>query len=83
MAQTLEQLRAAIEAIGVAVDADVAQDTKVVEAINALIAKIEASGNTDFTQEVAALASISAKLSSDNDAVQAAIDKAIPPTPAS
>ena len=79
MASTQQDLKDAITAIAAAVDKDVAQDEKVVEAINALIAKIEASGNTDFTEEVAALAAASTKLGSDNDAVQAAIDKAVPP----
>lgn len=82
MAQTLADLQAAITAIGEAVAADVAQDVKVVEAINALIAKIESLGNTDLTEEVQALAAIANQLSSDNAAVQEAIDKAVPPTPA-
>ena len=50
-----------------------------VEAINALIAKIEALGNPDLTAEVAALAAIAAQLTSDNAAVQTAIDAAVPP----
>jgi predicted transcriptional regulator len=83
MAQTLADLQAAITAIGEAVAADVAQDLKVVEAINALIAKIEALGNPDLTAEVQALATIASQLTSDNAAVQEAIDKAVPPvTPA-
>lgn len=77
MAATLVELQAAITAIGQAVEADVAQDLKVVEAINALIAKIEAIGNPDLTAEVQALADIAAKLSSDNVAVQTAIDAAL------
>lgn len=81
MSQTLADLQAAIEQISTAVDADVAQDVKVLEAIEALIKKIEESGNTDFTAEVTALSKIAEKLSSDNDAVQAAIDKALPPPP--
>lgn len=82
MAQTLADLQAAITAIGVAVDADVEQDLKVVAAINALIAKIETIGNPDLTAEVSGLATIAAKLAGDNAAVQAAIDAAVPPTPA-
>ena len=78
MTQTLQDLQQAIAAIGVAVEADVAQDIKVVEAINALIKKIDESGNTDFTAEVQALSALSEKLSSDNAAVQEAIDKASP-----
>lgn len=79
MAQSLVDLQAAITAIGEAVAADVAQDLKVVEAINALIAKIETLGNPDLTAEVAALAAIAAQLTSDNAAVQTAIDAAVPP----
>ena len=79
MAQTLADLQAAITAIGEAVAADVAQDQKVVEAINALLAKIAELGNTDLTAEVEALAAIAANLTGDNAAVQAAIDAAVPP----
>lgn len=75
MAQTLQDLKDAITAISAAVDADVAQTALVVTAVNALIAKIEASGTTDFAEEVAALAAATSKLSSDNTAVQEAIDK--------
>ena len=77
MAVTIEELRAAITDISAKVDADVAQDVKVVEAINALIAKIGAG--QDFTAELAALQAAGNKLSSDNAAVQAAIDAAVPP----
>lgn len=80
MAQTLQDLKDAITEIGAAVEADTAQDIKVVEAINALIAKIEQLGQgADFQAEVDALKAASSKLSSDNAAVQAAIDAATPP----
>jgi len=81
MAQTLADLQAAITAIGQAVEADVAQAAKVIEAIDALKAKIDALGNPDLTAEVQALATIASRLSSDNSAVQAAIDSVIPPQP--
>lgn len=81
MGASIAELQAAITAIGEAVAADVAQDVKVVEAINALIAKIEALGNPDLSAEVQALADIAANLASDNAAVQSAIEKALPPQP--
>lgn len=76
MPSSLADLQAAITAITVAVDADVAQTALVVTAVNALIAKIQASGSHDFDAEVAALAATTSKLSSDNAAVQTAIDEA-------
>lgn len=79
MAATLAELKAEVENIKVAVDADVAQTALVVEAVNALIAKIEAGA--DFTEEVEALRAATAKLSSDNAVVQAAINKANTPVP--
>lgn len=82
MAKTREELGAEIAALAAAVDADVEQTTKVIEAVNALIKKIEESGNTDFTAEVEALSAATVKLSSDNATVQEAIDKAVPPVPA-
>lgn len=81
MAATLQELKDAILDIGVKVDADFEQDKKVVEAINALIKKIEESGTQDFQAEVDALKAAGEKLASDNAAVQAAIDSAVPPTP--
>lgn len=75
---TLQELRDAIAQIGVAVEADVAQTALVVTAVNALIAKINASGTTDFATEVAALSAATAQLSSDNAAVQTALDEAGP-----
>lgn len=95
MAQSLEELRATITRIATAVtantaavEADVEQTAKVVEAVEALIKKIEESGTTDFTAEVEALSAATAemegttsKLAADNAVVQAAIDKAVPPTP--
>lgn len=76
---TKQDLTDAITAIQTSIDADVAQDIKVVEAINALIKKLE-EGSTDFQVEVDALKAASAKLGSDNAAVQAAIDAAVPPS---
>ncbi len=83
MAATVKDLQDAIQGISDAVDADVAQDLKVVEAINALLAAIAAGGSTaDFQPQIDQLKAVSSKLSSDNAAVQAAIDAAVPPTPA-
>jgi len=76
---TRQELNDALAEIQTAIDADVAQDVKVVEAINALLAALEAAGNTDFQVEVDALKAASTKLSSDNAAVQAAIDASVPP----
>lgn len=76
MSATLQELKDAITAISGAVDADVAQTALVVDAVNKLIAAIKASGTTDFAEEVAALAAATSKLSSDNAAVQTAIDDA-------
>jgi predicted nucleic acid-binding Zn-ribbon protein len=79
MANTLQDLKDAIQEVSTAVDADVEQTTKVVEAVNALIKKIEETGSTDFEAEVTALKTATSKLASDNAAVQEAIDKAVPP----
>lgn len=77
----VQDLQAKIAAVAAAVDQDVAQDLKVVEAIDALIAKVEAlPGGADLQPEIDALEAASAKLTGDNAAVQAAIDKAVPPT---
>lgn len=76
MAITQAELQAAIENLSTKVDEDIAQTAAIVTAVNALIAKIQASGNGDFTAEVEALAAITAKLTVDNPAVQAAIDAA-------
>ena len=77
---TLQELKDAIEAINSAVEADVEQDKKVVEAINVLIKKIEDLGQTqDFKAEVDALKAAGEKLGKDNADVQAAIDAAVPP----
>lgn len=80
---TRQELNTALEAIRVAIDADVAQDLVVVEKLNALIAALAAAGNTDFQAEVDALTAATTHLSSDNSAVQAALDAALPtpPTP--
>lgn len=76
MAVSLAELQAAIEALNQKVDEDIAQAAEIVSAVNALIAKIQASGNQDFTAEVQALSAIASKLTADNPAVQAAIDAA-------
>ena len=76
---TRQDLQDALSGIQSAIEADVAQDIKVVEAVNALLAKLEAAGNIDFQVEVDALKAASLKLGSDNAIVQAAIDAAVPP----
>jgi hypothetical protein len=78
---TREELNAGIAEIHTAVDADLAQTQLVITKINELIAAIAAAGNTDFQAEVDALKAATAKLSSDNAAVQAALDQVVPPTP--
>lgn len=82
MAGTIQDLKDAIAPLQAAIDADVAQDEKVVEAINALLKKIEELNVPlpDLQPEIDALKAATAKLSSDNAAVQAAIDTAVPPS---
>lgn len=72
---TLQDLKDQIAEIETAVEADVAQDIKVIAAIDALLKALENAGNHDFQAEVNALKAASSKLSSDNQAVQDAIDK--------
>lgn len=80
MAGTIQDLKDAIGPLQAAIDADVAQDEKVVEAINAVLKKLEEIGTPpDLQPEIDALKAMAAKLSSDNAAVQAAIDAAVPP----
>lgn len=74
-----QDLQAAIAAIKQAIDADVAQDEKVTEAINILIAKIEGSGDKEYEHEVAALSDISAKLLEANTNLKTAVERAMPP----
>lgn len=77
MAATLQDLQAAITAIGQAIDADAAQDQLVIAAIEALIAKINASTSApDFTNEVAALSAAVANLGTSNAGIQTELDKA-------
>lgn len=77
MAQTLADLQAAITAVADAVAADAAQDQLVIAAIEALIAKINASpAAPDFSNEVAALAGAVAALQGSNTSIQTELDKA-------
>jgi hypothetical protein len=78
MAQTIEDLRAAITVIGEAVDADVAQAQAVVAAIASLKEKIDGLGNADLSAEVQALSEIATKLTTDQAAVQQAVDSVQP-----
>jgi hypothetical protein len=74
MVQTLADLQAAITAIGDAVNADAAQDQLVINAIEALIAKI--GTNPDYTNEVAALGAAVGILTNSNAGIQTELDKA-------
>lgn len=77
MSATLQDLQDAITAVGVAVAADATQDQGVITAIEALIAKINASpAAPDFSNEVAALSAVISTLQSSNATVQAELDKA-------
>lgn len=77
MAQTLTDLQAAITAVAEAVAADAAQDQLVIAAIEALIAKINASpAAPDFTNEVAALGAAVSALVSSNTGITTELDKA-------
>lgn len=82
MAGTIAELRGLIAPLQAAITADVEQDKKVVEAVNALLAKLEQSGTPEDVQDlIDQVKAATAELSSDNADVQAAIDKAVPPTP--
>lgn len=77
MSQTLADLQAAIVAVGDAVAADAAQDQLVITAIEALIAKINASPVAqDFSNEVQALAAAVTSLQGSNTSIQTELDKA-------
>ena len=77
MAATLEELQAAITAVSDAINQDAAQDQLVIAAIEALIAKINASpAAPDFTNEVAALGAAVGILTTSNQGIQAELDKA-------
>jgi len=75
MAQTLEDLQAAIAALGEAAAADAAQDTVVISTLQAILAKIQK--NPDFTNEVSAISSAISSLTGANAAIQTELDKAV------
>jgi hypothetical protein len=76
MAQTLEDLQAAIVAVADAVAADASQDQLVIAAIETLIAKIGTSpAAADFTNEVAALGAALANLTGSNAGIQTELDR--------
>lgn len=77
MAATLKDLQDAIEEIATAVEADVEQDKKVVEAIDKLLAANPSS--PDYQALVDKVKTETAKLAGDNEAVQAAVDSANTP----
>lgn len=74
MAKTLDELRAAITALYVKVEEDVDQTAQLVVATTKLLEKLNAG--SDFQAEVDAVTEVVTKLTSDNPAVQAAIDAA-------
>ena len=74
MAQTLNDLKDALVALDTKIDEDLAQTAQLITAINALLAKL--SAGADVTAEVAAVSSMITKITSDNAAVQKAIDDA-------
>lgn len=77
MAATLVELQAAITAVGEAAAADAAQDQLVIAAIEALIAKLNATPQAaDFSAEVQALAGVVSSLQGSNANIQAELDKA-------
>jgi hypothetical protein len=77
MAATLEELQSAITAVTDAINADAAQDQLVITAIEALIAKINASpAAPDYTNEVAALGAAVGILTSSNQGIQTELNKA-------
>lgn len=74
MSKTLDDLREALTALDAKVDEDLAQTAEIIVAVNELLEKIKAGG--DFQAEVDAVSAIITKLTSDNPAVQEAIDAA-------
>lgn len=79
MSASLQELQDAITAVGTAVTADAAQDQLVIAAIEALIAKINASpAAPDFTNEVSALSAAVTSLQGSNASIQAELDKTTP-----
>ncbi len=77
MPQTLQDLRDAITALDTKIDEDLTQTGQIIVAVNALIAKIgTGTPPADFQAEVDAVNALITKLTSDNPAVQAAIDAA-------
>lgn len=71
---TLEELNGKIAELSEKVDLDVVQGASVIAAVNALIAKIPAG--VDYQAQVDAVNAIIAKVTTDNPAIQAAIDAA-------
>lgn len=71
---SLEELNAKITELSEKVDLDVVQGASVIAAVNALIAKIPAG--VDYQAQVDAVNAIIAKVTTDNPAIQAAIDAA-------
>lgn len=70
----LADLESKIAELSTKVDDDVTQGAAIIVAINALLAKIPA--NVDYQPQIDALNAIISKVTSDNPAIQAAIDAA-------
>lgn len=71
---SLEELNAKIAELSARVDADVEQGAATILAVRELLARIPAS--PDYQAQVDALNEIITKITSDNSAIQAAIDAA-------
>lgn len=79
---TLQELQATIAELQTKVSEDVAQVALLVTKVNDLITRINnGPAAIDYAAEVAAIQAAMGTLGSDNPAIQAAIDAAVPPTP--
>lgn len=74
MAQNLQDLQAAITALGEAAAADAAQDAVIISTLKAIMAKLAL--NPDYTNEVAALSAAIASITGANAQIQVELDKA-------
>jgi uncharacterized protein YoxC len=74
---TIEELNTAIEELNTKVEEDITQTAAVIVAVNKLIEKLGATTlPADVSAQITAIQAITAKVASDNPAVQAAIDAA-------
>lgn len=70
----LQELEAKIAELSLKVDEDIAQGAAIITAVNDLLARIPPSA--DYQPQIDALNAIIAKVTSDNPAIQTAIDAA-------